>query len=617
MSGHVSRAQLAASQIMNMSADHSITRGWQLLQAGNLTAAEEIVRPLLASGVSDALAPLAGAIRLQQGRFSEAAPLFERARALHPAQARFAFLHGTALAGMQEMEQAVSAWRAAIKQDPNFTDPYLALGKALRKLGQPQEAINIYRKLLRVQPNNVDGYIALASVLAETGQLAEAEAPLRRAMHHTQDAKVLASIHNNLAIVLSQLNRHDEALGSLERTQSLAPDLPSLDQRRIDRLYQLGRYEECLALYRKLLDHNPADAPLHHAYNSLLHRLGRKDEFLTSYDRAPQTREILLGKARFLSLQKRSTELEEIYNMLLTRDPLDSIALGGWAGNLMTLGRYQEALAVFESVINRRGASPGFFSGGAGAALLLGDLEKAEHLCHAGLRLDPFDQTCLAVLGIAWRLQGDERDEGLNGYGSLVRVFDLKPPEGFSSMADFNAELGTYLDRLHPKTEAYLEQSLLGGTQTEGMLFGSGHVLVEKLRVRIEEAVTNYIAHLPTNEHHPFLVRRSNSFRFTGAWSCLMRGQGHHKNHVHPEGWISSAYYVTVPEATKDSDTRNGWIKFGEPSFDVPLKDPIQRAVQPVPGRLVLFPSYVWHGTVPLHADTTRTTIAFDAVPVN
>ena len=106
----------------------------------------------------------------------------------------------------------------------------------------------------------MDGYIALGSVLAETGQFAEAEAPLRRALRHTQDSKLLASIHNNLAIVLSQQNRHDEALESLDRTQSLAPNLPSLDQRRIDRLYQLGRYEECLVLYRKLLDRNPADA---------------------------------------------------------------------------------------------------------------------------------------------------------------------------------------------------------------------------------------------------------------------------------------------------------------------------------------------------------------------
>ena len=593
----------------------SAALGWQHLQAGNLAAADEAVRPWLTHEGNDPLVPLIGAIRLQQGRFSEAAPMFERARALHPAEARFAFLHGTALAGMQQFDQAVSAFQTAMRQDPNFADPYLALGRMQRKLGQLPEAQSTYRKLLRALPNNVDGYIALSSALAEAGQFAQAEAPLRRALQHTQDAKMLAAIHNNLAIVLSSQSRHAEALESLERTQSLAPDLPSLDQRRIDRLHQLGRYDDCLDLYRKLLDRNPADLQLHQAYNSLLYRLGRKDEYLTSYDRAPQTREILLSKARLLSLEKRAADSEEIYNTLLARDPLDTAAMAGWAGNLMTLGRHQEALAIFETVINRRGASPGFFSGGAGAALMIGDPQKAEQLCHAGLRIDPFDQTCLALLGLAWRMKDDERDEGLNGYGSLVRVFDLKPPEGFSSMESFNAELGAYLDKLHPRTEAYLEQSLLGGTQTEGMLFGSGHALVEKLRVRIEEALAYYIADLPTNDHHPFLVRRAKGFRFIGAWSCLMRGQGRHVNHLHPDGWISSAYYVTVPEATKDAEAKNGWIKFGEPSLDLALKDPIRRAVQPVPGRLVLFPSYVWHGTVPLQASSARTTIAFDAVP--
>jgi hypothetical protein len=29
----------------------------------------------------------------------------------------------------------------------------------------------------------------------------------------------------------------------------------------------------------------------------------------------------------------------------------------------------------------------------------------------------------------------------------------------------------------------------------------------------------------------------------------------------------------------------------------------------------VLFPSYMWHGTVPFGGDTTRLTIAFDIVP--
>jgi hypothetical protein len=41
----------------------------------------------------------------------------------------------------------------------------------------------------------------------------------------------------------------------------------------------------------------------------------------------------------------------------------------------------------------------------------------------------------------------------------------------------------------------------------------------------------------------------------------------------------------------------------------------VRRAVQPKIGRLVLFPSYFWHGTVAFRAPQSRTTIAFDAVP--
>jgi len=41
----------------------------------------------------------------------------------------------------------------------------------------------------------------------------------------------------------------------------------------------------------------------------------------------------------------------------------------------------------------------------------------------------------------------------------------------------------------------------------------------------------------------------------------------------------------------------------------------VRRVVQPRVGRLVLFPSYMWHGTIPFHAPQHRTTIAFDAIP--
>jgi hypothetical protein len=48
-------------------------------------------------------------------------------------------------------------------------------------------------------------------------------------------------------------------------------------------------------------------------------------------------------------------------------------------------------------------------------------------------------------------------------------------------------------------------------------------------------------------------------------------------------------------------DFKGGWIRFGQPP--IPATPPLEAEhnLRPEPGRLVLIPSYMWHGTVPLH----------------
>lgn len=599
----------------NSTLQQTIAHAWQILDTGNTAAAEATVQPLLAQGMRDELVALIGSIRIQQDRWAEAAPLLDRARALNPDEARFAYLHGIALAGMQKLAPALAAFQSAIKLDPNIAAAYLALGNTQRRLGQFQDAQKTFRKLLRIHPENAEGYIFLSAALAEAEDLAAAEAPLQRALIYAKDPKVQAVIHNNLAVSLEWQNRDDEALESLNRVQTVAPDWPDIDNRRIGILYKLGRFDDCVLLYKKLLDRHPGDAQIHHAYNSLLYRLGRMDTYLTSYDLVPPTRALMLGKASFLMMQKRGPEAQAVYRELLIRDDQDVTAAAGMASSLILTQQYAESVAAYEAVIGRCGVDAAIFNGAAEAAMMAGDAQKAEFFCHEGLRHTPHDQMCLALLGLSWRLQGNPQDEVLNGYESLIRSFDLEPPDGFSSMKDFNAELGTYLEHKHPKTGAYLEQSLHGGTQTEGYLFGNGHRLIQKLKARIDEAVDRFIRSLPPDAHHPFIARRDRTFRYVGAWSSMMRDQGFHRNHLHPQGWISSCYYVNVPEVAKDPDKKQGWIKFGEPAVPVPLKNAVRRAIEPIPGRLVMFPSYMWHGTVPFHAAAVRTTIAFDVVP--
>jgi Putative 2OG-Fe(II) oxygenase len=87
--------------------------------------------------------------------------------------------------------------------------------------------------------------------------------------------------------------------------------------------------------------------------------------------------------------------------------------------------------------------------------------------------------------------------------------------------------------------------------------------------------------------------------------------QGFHSRHTHVKGWISSALYVELPPAAAMGPPPSGWLEFGAPPPELNLDLAAYSQIEPVAGRLVLFPSHLWHGTVPF-ADGERLTVAFD-----
>jgi tetratricopeptide (TPR) repeat protein len=495
-----------------------------------------------------------------------------------------------------------------------YANARYALGSELQQARRWNEAERVFRDLLAMAPDHVPAHLGLGGVLIEASRPTEAEAVLRAGLAMPAPSRLTAMLHTNLGLALRHQRRDQEALAEYDRAAALAPDLPGLDIHRAEALQNLKRYDEALATYRSAIAARPEDAEAHRLYNDLLYRL-KRDDYLKSYAGAPQSRALLLGKAQFLAEEKRGEECLAIYRKLFAREANDLRAALGVAEALTMLNRPQEAVGAYDALLSRHGGDAPLYARAAQAALLAYDPERALWLTGQGLAKSPHDQACLAMMGLALRLLKDERDETLNGYDSLIRVFDLEPPQGFSSMEDFNAELNTWLDRLHPDTREHVNQSLRGGTQTPDHVLGAGHALVDKLEQRIREAVTRYVGEMREDTTHPFLSRRARQFRYAGSWSSRLRTRGFHVNHIHPEGWISSCYYIAVPDAAKDESARQGWIKFGEPGFDLGLS--LRRSVQPMPGRLVLFPSYMWHGTIPFHDAAARTTIAFDAVPAS
>ncbi|HEY2069436.1 MAG TPA: tetratricopeptide repeat protein [Rhizomicrobium sp.] len=583
--------------------------------------AETLLQTVLSADANHADAlQLLGVLRREQRREGEAEELYRRSLAANPRQPHVHHNLGSLLYYQRRYTEAVAAELEAVRLKPNYVEALLGLGLAQQADKDLKGAEKTFRTLLHVQPNLALAKQCLAGVLTDLDRPKEAEAMLRQAMASgVANPRQMAAFAHNLGIALKKQKRFDEALTHLDAAKSLVPDMPLVDYNRASVLQHLQRPDDALASYRAAIARNPADIMAHRDLNQLLHRLDRGEEFLASYDEAmallPEFASLPLGKGDLLYRVNRYEEAHENFARAARLAPESVSAQDGLGLALLSLGRVDEAVRQHETALAMEPENIGVRVNTVATLLRAGDAERAKVIAEDGIAREPGNQTILAMWGLSLRALGDEREAALNDYDKYVQVFELDPPEGFSDMESFNHELNAYLDRLHVDKREFLDQTLRGGTQTLDNLFSAGHDPVNKLRVQIDKAVATYIARMKSDGEHPLLKHKRAGFQYTDSWSSRLYDCGFHTNHVHPRGWISSAYYVSVPDAAANEADKQGWIKFGEPHIEMGLKDPVRRAVQPKPGTLVLFPSYTWHGTVPFHASTARTTIAFDVVP--
>lgn len=599
----------------------SIGLALNLLNAGQWAAAEvHLARVLSARPLEPDALQLLGLVRAMQNRPAEAEALYRRSLAARPAQAHVQMNLGNVLLTLGRPVEAIEAYRAAVRLKPDYGEAHANLAGALHNQGDLEGAERSYRLALKHQPQSVKAPLGLSGVLNDLGRPVESEAVLRQALvKKPSDPRDNAALEHNLGVALKLQRRHEEALAHYDRARAMTPQESTIDYNRGNVLMSMGRSEEAEAAYKSALAKNPLNLAAHHDLNGLYYSQKRDAEFLRSYDealqKAPRALPLLLQKGGFLLKCDRFAEAQDIFARAALIEPKSAGAQNGLAFAFTKLGAFDRAIEAYERSLGLAPHDVTTKTNLASTYLQAGESRSALPFAEAALAQTPLDQNTLAVMELVLRANDDPRAQLLNDYETFLQIFDLDPPEGFSDMESFNAELNRYLDGLHTNKREFVDQTLRGGTQTFERIFDAGHDLVERLRKRIEEAIATYIARMAASETHPFLSRRRDGFAFSGSWSSRLHDCGYHTNHIHPKGWISSCYYVAVPDVAAEPLAKQGWFKVGEPSFDAHLKEPVRRSVEPKPGRLVLFPSYTWHGTNPFHSQQSRTTIAFDAIP--
>ena len=571
---------------------------------------------------------LMGQLACDQGNLAAAEVFLKRSLDANPAQAQVWFRLGHVLEDQASWADAEACFSRAHAIAPDFTEALYNRGRLLRQLGQPALAASCVSQALGSMPRTPMLEVQLLQLRAlledETGHLDLALATLDQAIRL---APQRAALHHNRGALLQRLARPSDAIAAHDQALELGLDVADAHYNRGNSLQSLGRSAEALTAYRAALLREPQHALALYDTARLRWRLGDAAfaEELDAADAAAPNSPVAPGiKGRLLLRAGRYADAAAAYERAVASDAAAPGYFDGLGQALSRLCRFDESLAAHRRAVELAPHQAATWISFAGSLLQAGQTAQAAQAAEAAVRLDPLDQQAWAFLGLAWRASGDEREAWLNDYHQHVQVFDLEPPAAFSDAAGFNRELADVLERLHTDAVAPIDQTLRHGSQTLGNIFDHDQALVQQLKGRIAQAVDRYIAHLgtlPGDESHPLLGRVTPRWRFSDSWSSRLRSEGFHTNHVHSHGWISSCYYVALPPAITDADAsadrQAGWIRFGLPDIEVTGCDVLPRhAERPRVGRLVLFPSFMWHGTVPFSDAQPRLTLAFDVMPL-
>ncbi len=585
------------------------------LRAGQSAEAERLCRELLVAQPQwfETLNYLAMLVR-DRGDLDEAEALLRRAIEAAPREAAPHNNLGGLLRQKNDLAGCERAYRRAIALKSDYPEAYYNLGIVLDEQGRGEQALAAQRKATALKPNYAQAHVQIGAILHRSGENADALRALEAAC--AADPQFFDAQYYR-GTVLGALSRFEEAVVVLQIAAKLRPDRYEAHYALGNAFAAAGREQAALAEYQKTIEIAPGFLAAHYDYNALAYSMGHDIRNPQSYSfarsRVGDTPDLLLAEAELRMRFNDGSTAEALLRRAQSAGRADIVSALGRA--LALQGRFGEGAELFRKAIEAEPETVRYRQELGLALLHDRKPADAKQALIAAQRIAPFDQTTLGYLTTAYRELEDSAYETLVNIDAFVREFELPVPSGFANAAAFNAALTEELGRLHTRLAEPIDQTLRGGTQTAGSLFGRKTPVIEMLQESIRQAVARYIQDLPIDMAHPFLSRKIDEFDFAGSWSCRLASSGYHTNHVHSQGWISSAYYVSLPDTVREGEANEGWLKFGESKFFLGERDKPIKAIRPTVGKLVLFPSYYWHGTVPFASDQARLTVAFDVVP--
>lgn len=380
----------------------------------------------------------------------------------------------------------------------------------------------------------------------------------------------------------------------------------------------MGETTNALEAFRQAAQAGPNFAPAQYNLAITLFELGQGEEALAHSDMAtaadPKHFEAFAGKGFVLRDKGRLDEAIEAYRQAVAVAPDSAKTWSGLGVCLQEAGQLEEALDAHRNAIGIDPDYPDATSNLSDTLVQMNNPAGAMQACDAYLERHPADAGVLASKSIALNEAGDVQAlSELVDLERLVVPIRHDPPKGFKDIESFNAALGEHILR-HPTLETSPASHATRKGKHTGTINAGSKGPVAAFEGLIRKAVGEYVETFAGGAGHPIIAHRPKDYTLS-VWAVVLEGEGYQVPHIHPSAWLSGVYYARVPKVAGEGG-HDGWIEFGQPGPEYHYStDPTLRLVKPEPGLMVMFPSYVFHRTVPFDSDETRISVAFDVVP--
>lgn len=488
-----------------------------------------------------------------------------------------------------KLQEAEQHYRAVLKSQPIhlktnhetnvIAEAYTNLGVALQQQGDRDGAIDSYRHAVKVKPSYTQVYYIMGHALRDKGDL-KASIDCYQQAANIKPAN--ADAFNNLGTAQQHNGEPEAAIDSYKQALKISPACAEAYNNMGSAYLEKGDLDAAIDSYKKAIEIKPDYA---NAHDNLGHALHDKGELEASID---------------------------CYKSALKIMPDSAQAHNNIGNALREFGKYEEAIEHFDFVTASETDpnNPLFWLNSKSQTLeclyILGRYPELKE------RLNVLAESGDINLRVA----------GVSAFVSHQLGFEdpypfCRNPLNFvqtGNLSDHISDVNGFVEDLilEAAEENQLWEPRHGvtkfGFQSSPTIFKAGKNC-EALEKIFRKEIDSYYAKFKS-EDCAYMNLWPKDFELRG-WFVRLLKNGHQQSHNHPSGWLSGVVYLKTVDS---KDTDEGAIELSLQGHDLPiLDDSYPRKIhRPKKGDIVLFPSSLYHSTIPFNEDTERCVIAFD-----